>query len=34
MSHKKAQKIIVSLVVSGILVHHFSEKEEFFTAAS
>jgi predicted HTH transcriptional regulator len=34
MSHKKAQKIIVSFVVSGILIHHFSEKEEFFTAAS
>lgn len=32
-AHKKAQKIMVSLVLTGILIPHLSEKEEYFTAA-
>jgi len=31
-SHKKAQKILVNLILSGILQPHTSEKEEYFTA--
>jgi predicted HTH transcriptional regulator len=31
-SHKKAQKIIVNLILSGVLLPHTSEKEEYFTA--
>ena len=32
-SYKKAQKIIVSLILTGVLLPHISEKEEYFTAA-
>lgn len=32
-AHKKAQKIIVGLILSGVLLPHLSEKEEYFTAA-
>ncbi len=32
-AHKKAQKIIVSLILTGVLLPHTSEKEEYFTAA-
>ncbi len=32
-ANKKAQKIIVSLILTGILIPHLSEKEEYFTAA-
>jgi predicted HTH transcriptional regulator len=32
-AHKKAQKIIVGLVLTGVLLPHLSEKEEYFTAA-
>lgn len=31
-SYKKAQKIIVSLIIAGVLLPHTSEKEEYFTA--
>jgi predicted HTH transcriptional regulator len=31
-AHKKAQKIIVSLILTGVLLPHTSEKEEYFTA--
>ncbi len=31
-SHRKAQKIIVSLILAGVLQPHTSEKEEYFTA--
>jgi predicted HTH transcriptional regulator len=31
-SYKKAQKIIVSLILSGLILPHTSEKEEYFTA--
>ena len=33
-AHKKAQRIIVSLILAGVLIPHLSEKEEYFTAAS
>ncbi|MGF1923514.1 MAG: AlbA family DNA-binding domain-containing protein [Bacteroidia bacterium] len=33
-AHKKAQRIIVSLILAGVIVPHLSEKEEYFTAAS
>lgn len=32
--HKKAQRVIVSLILAGVLIPHLSEKEEYFTAAS
>ncbi|RZK56768.1 MAG: ATP-binding protein [Pedobacter sp.] len=32
-AHKKAQKIIVALILTGVLLPHLSEKEEYFTAA-
>ena len=32
-AYKKAQKIIVSLILTGVLLPHTSEKEEYFTAA-
>lgn len=32
-ANKKAQKTIVSFILSGILIPHLSEKEEYFTAA-
>jgi predicted HTH transcriptional regulator len=32
-AHKKAQKIIVGLILTGVLLPHTSEKEEYFTAA-
>ena len=32
-AYKKAQKVIVSLILTGVLVPHTSEKEEYFTAA-
>ncbi|WP_316784423.1 ATP-binding protein [Pedobacter frigiditerrae] len=32
-AHKKAQKIIVGLILTGVLLPHLSEKEEYFTAA-
>ena len=32
-AHKKAQKIIASLILTGVLIAHLSEKEEYFTAA-
>jgi len=32
-SYKKAQKIIVSLILTGVLLPHISEKEEYFTEA-
>lgn len=32
-ANKKAQKIIVSLILTGVLIPHLSEKEEYFTAA-
>jgi len=32
-AYKKAQKIIVSLILTGVLLPHISEKEEYFTAA-
>lgn len=31
-SYKKAQKIIVSLIIAGVLLPNTSEKEEYFTA--
>lgn len=31
-SYKKAQKIIVSLIIAGVILPHTSEKEEYFTA--
>jgi predicted HTH transcriptional regulator len=31
-AYKKAQKIIVSLILAGVLLPHISEKEEYFTA--
>ncbi|RZL49634.1 MAG: ATP-binding protein [Pedobacter sp.] len=31
-AYKKAQKIIVSLILTGVLLPHTSEKEEYFTA--
>ncbi len=31
-SHKKAQKILVNLILSGVILPHTSEKEEYFTA--
>ncbi|WP_256005950.1 MULTISPECIES: AlbA family DNA-binding domain-containing protein [Pedobacter] len=31
-SYKKAQKILVSLIISGVIRPHISEKEEYFTA--
>jgi predicted HTH transcriptional regulator len=33
-AHKKAQRIIVSLILAGVIIPHLSEKEEYFTAAS
>jgi len=33
-AHKKAQKIMVSLILAGIITPHLSEKEEYFTATS
>lgn len=32
-AHKKAQKIIVSLILTGVILPHTSEKEEYFTVA-
>lgn len=32
-AYKKAQKIFVSLILTGVIVPHTSEKEEYFTAA-
>lgn len=32
-AYKKAQKIIVSLILTGVILPHISEKEEYFTAA-
>ncbi|MBB2144799.1 ATP-binding protein [Pedobacter sp. LMG 31464] len=32
-AYKKAQKIIVSLILTGVLLPHTTEKEEYFTAA-
>jgi predicted HTH transcriptional regulator len=31
-AHKKAQKVIVSFILAGVLLPHISEKEEYFTA--
>ena len=31
-AYKKAQKIIVSLILTGVILPHTSEKEEYFTA--
>jgi predicted HTH transcriptional regulator len=31
-AHRKAQKIMVSLILTGIILPHTSEKEEYFTA--
>ncbi|HTM98823.1 MAG TPA: ATP-binding protein, partial [Pedobacter sp.] len=31
-SHKKAQRVIVSLILAGVIIPHLSEKEEYFTA--
>lgn len=33
-AHKKAQRVIVSLILAGVIIPHLSEKEEYFTAAS
>jgi len=33
-AQKKAQRIIVSLILAGVIIPHLSEKEEYFTAAS
>lgn len=33
-AYKKAQRIIVSLILTGVLLPHTSEKEEYFTAAN
>lgn len=33
-SFKKAQKIIVSLILAGLILPHTSEKEEYFTAVN
>lgn len=32
-AYKKAQKVIVSLILTGVILPHVSEKEEYFTAA-
>lgn len=32
IAHKKAQKIIVSLILAGVILPHISEKEEYYTA--
>lgn len=32
-AYKKAQKVIVSLILTGVILPHLSEKEEYFTAA-
>ena len=32
-ANKKAQKILVSLILTGVLLPHLSDKEEYFTAA-
>lgn len=32
-AYKKAQKIFVSLILTGVIIPHTSEKEEYFTAA-
>jgi predicted HTH transcriptional regulator len=32
-AYKKAQKIIVGLILTGVILPHISEKEEYFTAA-
>jgi len=32
-AYKKAQKIIVGLILTGVILPHTSEKEEYFTAA-
>lgn len=32
LNHKKAQKIIVSLILTGVIEPHISEKEEYFRA--
>jgi predicted HTH transcriptional regulator len=32
-AYKKAQKVIVSLILTGVILPHISEKEEYFTAA-
>jgi len=32
-AYKKAQKIIVSLILTGVILPHTSEKEEYFTVA-
>ena len=33
ISRKRAQKILVDLVLSGVIQIHTSEKEEYYTAA-
>ncbi|MES2418903.1 MAG: ATP-binding protein [Bacteroidota bacterium] len=33
LSFKKAQKIMVDLILTGVIIPHSSEKEEYFTAA-
>lgn len=33
-AYKKAQRIIVSLILTGVLLPHTSEKEEYFTAVN
>ncbi len=32
-AYKKAQKVIVNLILTGVILPHISEKEEYFTAA-
>ncbi|MCY1519404.1 putative DNA-binding domain protein [compost metagenome] len=32
LNHKKAQKIIVSLILTGVIAPHISEKEEYYKA--
>ncbi len=32
-AYKKAQKIIVSLILTGVIIPHISDKDEYFTAA-
>ncbi|SFH26245.1 AlbA family DNA-binding domain-containing protein [Pedobacter insulae] len=33
-SHKKAQRVMVTLILAGVIFPHLSEKEEYFTAAA
>ena len=34
LSRRRAQRILVNLVLSGVILLHTTEKEEFYTAAS